>query len=462
MNVLLILSDTLRKHYCRCYGYNDWVQTPYIDALAERGTLFTNYYCGNFPTRPMRKDLHSGRFTFPYTAWGGNWDQGEVPLAAVLRAQGCNTALIGDTPSNGGFEEGFDHFEVIPGQNGLDGEDTYPLPADPRKLRIPVSRVQRLLRKVAHRQGEEDTLVARSMRRARVWLEQQYKRSEPFFLFVDTFDPHEPWDPPQYYLDRYDPDYMGDELLEPAYEPADYATPAEIEHMRKMYAAEVSLVDRWIGYLLSALDDLGRRDDTLVLLTTDHGFYHGEHNLIGKLRLDRENKICGRWPLYDTIASGPLVIAGPGIPAGERRDCLVQPADLMPSMLEYVGAPLPATVQGKSVKPIIEGQEEKLREAAVSSCNFLQDDEVRSPSSFRTRDHLYVYGGDEWQSELYDLRADPEETRNVLGDNVDLARDLHRQYLEFLGEIQCPPERIEGRREFRPQRRADVPYVKVL
>jgi len=82
------------------------------------------------------------------------------------------------------------------------------------------------------------------MRAAHRWIEKFGRRNQPFFLVVDAFDPHEPWDPPRYYIDRYDLGYKGDELFEPAYEPAGYATQREIQHMRAMYAGEVSLVDQ--------------------------------------------------------------------------------------------------------------------------------------------------------------------------------------------------------------------------
>jgi arylsulfatase A-like enzyme len=428
---------------------------------------FTQAFVASFPTGPMRRDTLSGRFTFPYRAWQGEYDHGEAVLPEVLSQHGYVTAYAGDTPSNGGFAPYFDHFVFIKGQAGsnveLEPDETFDLPADPRKLRIPPERLQRIRKTEALWEGEEDRFVAQTMRAASRWLEGRYGQATPFFLMVDTFDPHEPWDPPRYYIDMYDPDYTGNELFEPAYEPADYATPDEIKHMRCLYAGEVSLVDRWIGYLLETVERLGMARDTAIIFTSDHGFYHGEHGLIGKVQLDREGIICKRWPLYDTIAHIPLLIKIPGLQRGlDVSDAFCQPPDLMPTILDLVDVPIPPTVQGQSLLPVIRGEQQVVRDSAISSLTYVQDDDVRSPTSFRTKDFLYVYGGDEWPNELYDLRQDAMEARNILDEALEKGATLHEAYLAFLEDIACPPERLEGRRQFRPERRDDVSYRRVI
>ncbi len=463
-NVLLILADTLRPDYCGCYG-NTWVHTPAIDSLARYGTRFTRFYCASFPTRPMRKDLHAGRFTFAYTRWTGDWARGEVVLAEVLKGLGYRTALIGDTPSNGGFERGFDHFEIIKGQGPHPVNPTapdQPLPCDERKLRTPPARLQAILKNRLLWKGEEDHYVAQSMRAGHRWLEGCARNRQPFFLMVDTFDPHEPWDPPRYYVDMYDPRYKGNELFEPAYEPAGYATPREIAHMRKLYAAEVTLVDRWIGYLLSGVERMGFADNTIIVLTSDHGFYHGEHDLIGKVQLERDGVISRRWPCYDTIARAPLIIAQPGQKGARAVSALCQAPDIMPTILDMVGTAIPGTVQGQSLLSVMKRRKRAVRDLAVTSHTYVQDAEVRCPTAFRTDDHLYIYGGDEWKTELYDLRKDPKEQRNILARKKDVAKALHQRYIGFLNDIECPREWIEGRREFCPVPRASLPRMRWL
>ena len=464
MNIILIISDTLRPQYLGCYG-NAWIRTPNIDALAKQACLFTHFHAASFPTGPMRKDLHSGRYTFPYTSWKDEWKPRHKVLAEYLSGAGYLTAMVSDTPANQHYQAGFDHFEMIPGQVGggmdLGPDEKMDLPADIRKLRTPVERLYRIVKTESKWKGEEDRFAAQTMRAAARWLEGRHGGDKPFFLYVDTFDPHEPWDPPRYYIDRYDPGYEGDELFEPAYEPAGYATDPEIRHMRFMYAGEVSMVDRWVGHLLRTVEEMGLVDDTAVVLTSDHGFYHGEHNFIGKVQLHRDGRIVLRYPLYRTISHAPLLVR---IPCCRRRklEGFVQPPDLMPTLLEIAGAKVPSHVQGRSLLPEIRGDQARGPGFAVSSYTYRQDAEVRCPTSLRTREFLYVYGGDEWQSEFYDLRRDPGERNNILKENPDQALEAHRLLVSFLDKIGCPRQSLKMRRSLSPRPRRSLPPSRIL
>ena len=473
MNILLVISDSLRADACGCYA--GFAQTPNMDRLAAGGTRFDQCHAASFPTGPMRKDLLTGRFTFTYAPWAGKLQHGEALLPVELKRRGYLTAFIGDSPGAWAFDDGFDHFERIEAQHADPtprsdaslrrtgpGAPKHPaLPAPMRKFRCPRGRAERAVRqRLAWR--EEETPVAQTMRAACRWLESRYGRREPFFLQVDTFDPHEPWLAPQCYIDLYDPGYRGHELLDPAYEPAGYASAREIAHMRALYAAEVTLVDRWFGVLLDAVERLRLSDSTAIIFTSDHGFYHGEHGLIGKVRLNRRDRIIARWPLYATITRIPLVIRVPRTRGPRAIGALCQPPDFMPTILDLAGAPVPRTVQGASLLPLLRGEKTPLRNAAVGSCTYVQDDAVRCPTSLRTSRHLYIYGGDEWPSELYDLRADPNESKNIFARERPAAERLHRRLLRFLEEIECPPERLAGRGEFAPTPRRTLPRYRVI
>ena len=99
----------------------------------------------------------------------------------------------------------------------------------------------------------------------------------------DAWDPHEPWDPPQYYIDQYNSGYEGDVVMYPCYGfSKDIMSEAELNHVRALYAAEVTLVDRWVGHLFETIRVLGLRKDTVVVLMSDHGHYFGDHGLQGK------------------------------------------------------------------------------------------------------------------------------------------------------------------------------------
>ncbi|MCX7012445.1 MAG: sulfatase [Candidatus Sumerlaeota bacterium] len=463
MNVILLISDTVRSDYLGCYG-SPWVQTPNLDALARESAVMTRFYTGSFPTGPMRKDTHSGRWTFPYANWQAPRPTEEVLLAETIARRGYRTAYIGDTNNSQQYLFGFDHKEIVTRQSSRFEEtpEKVKLPADARKLRYPENYITRIVRNAMGWAGEEDRSAPRTMRAAHRWLEEHRADKKPFFLWIDTFDPHEPWDEPRYYIDLYDPGYKGDELIEPAYEPSAYASKREIEHMRCMYAGKLTMVDRWIGWLLDGIENMGLKDNTALIMTSDHGFYHGEHGLIGKMQLRREGGVCKRWPLYATIAHPPLLLRIPGLKKGKRFDTFCQPADLMPTILDLARVPIPRRVQGESLLPVLRGEKKRLRDFAVSGTNYVQDEEVRSPTCYRTKDWLYVYGGDEWRSELYDLKNDPDEKRNVLKQRLSVARDLHQRYLEFLESVDCPPKSLALRREFNPQPRPDTLERKLL
>ena len=394
-------------------------------------------------------------------------------MAEALAEAGYDTAFIGDTNNSPQFRLGFDYEEIIPVTSKFFeeiSESQVRLHSELRQCRMPEEGLRKRIRNAMGWDGDEDQRAARTMRQAAKWLANRRSRynilpgtgkQKPFFLYVDTFDPHEPWDMPQYYTDLYNPGYRGNELKDPAYEPANYATKAEIEHMRCLYAAKLTMVDRWVGHLLDAVELSGLADDTTIIFTSDHGFYLGEHNLIGKVLLDRQDVICGRWPLYDCIGHPPLLVSLPGETNGRRHSELCQPPDVMPTILDVLDVPLPPTVQGKSLLPMIRSGE-PVRDCAVTSPTYVQDREVCSPTCFRTEERLYVYGGDEWESELYNTILDPAEEQNIVDSNQEEAHSLHKKYIEFLEEIGCPDSSLELRRAFPARKRDNLPHRKII
>ncbi len=455
MNIILVISDTFRRDHLGCYG-NSWIHTPNLDRFASESMAFDNAYTASFPTGPHRKDLHTGRFTFAYTRWT-EFERDEIALSQVLSDAGYATALIGDTPTlPRGFQRGFKYFEFtrkrVSPEIDLDSIGVR-LPAAPEKLRDPYGEsgwgCMRILRENILRLGEEDHNAPRTMRAAVRWLERYYRKA-PFFLCVDTFDPHEPWDAPPWYTDMYDPGYDGDILFFPAYQETGYCSDREIEHMRAIYAAKATMVDRWIGYLLDAIDILGLGDNTAVIFSTDHGFYHADHGYIGKVKLTwagrgETERIVGRWPLYDQIIRIPLMARTPGIEGERRSDAFTQPPDIMPTVLDLAGAKIPKSVQGISLLPVIEGKRGSAWPDAISSLTFVQDETCRSPSTLTSKEWTFVYGGDEAPDALYHRPSDPGLERNMIDEKPRVAQELHGRYIERLEELKCPRKWIEGR-----------------
>lgn len=223
--------------------------------------------------------------------------------------------------------------------------------------------VVQYLRNVSARQGEEDCFPAQTMRHAAQWLEKN--RGKRFFLYVDTFDPHEPWDPPRWYVDLYDPGYEGEKVFYPVYGPADYLTKRELKHARALYAGEYSLVDTWMGYLLRRVAELGLLDHTMIIFTTDHGFYIGEHNLTGKAILWSGG--YHNCPLYTEVARVPLMIRLLGQAQKRRLSPYAQAPDLAPTILEFLGINIPDTMQGLLLLPLMQDESRRTRPLAIST-----------------------------------------------------------------------------------------------
>jgi hypothetical protein len=296
------------------------------------------------------------------------------------------------------------------------------------------------------------------------WLEKCYRR-EKFFLYVDTFDPHEPWDAPEWYVEMYDPGYEGQVVRYPQYALADFLTPAELKHVRALYAAEVTLVDRWVGRLLEKIDDLGLLTDTMVLLTTDHGFLHGEHGIMGKSLISED--VVRYVPLYEEISHIPLIIHAPGCPAG-GRDAVVQPMDFMPTLLEMAGVATPDTVHGRSFAKVLRSRRDGHRDFAVS-CPYMGGESVPCTVTAGTWSGVFwsapeegqfvdravdglakvQAGGAGGEDMLFDLARDAGQQQDVAGEHPEVMADLHGKLVEFCRQIGCDPK-TQGRWEQRP------------
>jgi len=468
MNLIVIVSDTFRRDHLGCYG-NGWISTPHLDRFAEKAIVFDRTYAASFPTVPNRRDIFTGRYTFTYSQWAPLPPE-EIILAEELGKAGYATMMVLDTPhiiKNGYyFDRGFSGFEWIRGQENdrWQTAPAYPrMPCVKTKLRSPEATVKVHQRNVHWRRYEEDTFVARTMREACLWLERNYRQHSDFFLYVDTFDPHEPWDAPQWYLERYDePNYTGANVSYPVYGPSDYLTIEELRHCRALYAAEVTLVDRWVGRLLERIEDMGLLRDTAVVFTTDHGFYHGEHGLMGKSHITPEES---RYvPLYEEVARIPLIAYAPGCEP-RRESVFVQPVDLMPTLLELAGAPIPATVQGLSLAPLLRGRPMPTRDMAITSPTIIHRGAGGCRVTVTTDEWAYICApradsqgevvdravdghakrqrlGLTVTSELYHLPSDPHQQQDVLDQHPEVARELRGRLVAFLESVATAPESI--------------------
>ncbi len=461
MNFIIIISDTLRRDHLGCYG-NQWISTPNIDRFAAQSLVFDRAYCSSFPTVPNRHDVLTGRFTTTYKGWAPLGED-EVVLPEVLGRENYLSMMVCDCPhllENGfHYDRGFDGFEWIRGQE-TDRWKTYPRfpehPCDPAKIRMP-DELQKLHRRnTAHWRKESDRFVAKTMSAACEWLEMNYKQ-ENFFLYVDTFDPHEPWDAPQWYVDMYNPGYTGEVVDYPLYAPVDFLSDSELKHCRALYAGEVTLVDRWVGRVFQKIEDLGLLDDTMVIFTTDHGFLHGEHGIIGKSLIYGEklsSLSISFIPLYEEINHIPLIVRLPASRTG-RCDAIVQPMDIMPTILDLSGTDIPSTVHGKSFADVLLGKKQAHRTFAVSA------PDLRSPTaaitvlkdqyagilypSGKTEDSFVDKSVDGYAKKhidtgekidlLFDLSSSPKQDESIARNHPQILHQLRKHLMDLLREV---------------------------
>ncbi len=304
------------------------------------------------------------------------------------------------------------------------------------------------------------------------WLERHYK--EDFFLYIDTWDPHEPWDAPSHYTELYWPEYDG-ELVLPVYGNW-HDVPGYVEEkMQKghaTYCGEITMVDTWLGFLMRSVENMGLMDKTAIIFTTDHGFYFGEHGgLFGKMSSDKYpgtlrpyGEPGSQWsysPLFEEIVHIPLLVHAPGISPGVHRG-LSSAIDVMPTVLDLLGMEIPAFVQGKSLVSGMQDTSRLGREYVVSSIPFANPgDPVQSVDSLlRTLsdppvttitagEWSLLYSPEEGLLELYNLNSDPKQLNNVIGTHIDEAREIHQLLVEFMHETKVPDRLLKPRLELR-------------
>jgi arylsulfatase A-like enzyme len=467
MNVIFVMNDTFRRDHLGCYG-NGWIHTPNLDRLAGMSARFDRYYVASYPTVPARYDLATGRYGFPTRGWQPLAPQ-DTTLAQMLSRSDVHTQMIWDTPMLGtndyNYTRGFTGLEFVRGQKGdiWITDPTLPLrlPAQPHKIKN-INSLKTYLRNHHNRRLEREYCVGRTISTAIEWLETN-RTHRSFFLWIDMWDPHEPFDCPPYDYERYgESSYSGDRMVYPHYGRPTYMNEDEQRDARALYAGNVTLVDRWLGHLLDALESLRLLETTILIWGTDHGHLFGDHDLQGKPGAE-----LGR--LYETTARIPLLVYHPeGHGAGSIVEALVQPVDVAPSVLEAMELPVPSHVEGQSFWPYIaDGGESRQYvfsnryppaagqtgytpvEGAVFD-GWVGSDRVVEPATVTSRDWALILAPEGLPSELYNLASDPGQSHNVIDDHPDVAGRMKKAWTEFLREHDATPERIRPFREGNP------------
>ncbi len=428
-NVVLVVVDSLRRDHIGAYA-NPWISTPNLDALARQSLLFGRAYPESLPTICARRAIHTGFRTFPFKdrpeeqekapAYG--WlpiPPSQATLAETLEATGYQTALVTDTYHQFrlpmGFGRGFMTYDWIRGQEN----DRYkpPLPAPDGEMREryllhgEAHKARQYLANVSGRTKEEDWFAPKVFIRGMELLEGASKR-EPFFLVVDCYDPHEPWDPPEKYSSLYDDAYDGPEPFTSLYGRDDYLTERQLRRMRALYAGEVTMTDRWLGNFLQKMAELNLFETTLVVFLADHGHALGEHGYTGK----------PHYALWPELIDIPFMIRHPaGIAAGQESSFYASTHDVAPTILGFLGIEPADRMEGQDLSVLFDGKGLDPRpHFTLGYSDFVW-----------TRDEGYAMFGrnDGADSKLYDLSADPQMNKDVAGANPGVVKKMFDEYV---------------------------------
>ena len=512
-NVVFIMLDTLQFNYLGCYG-NSVVKTPNLDNFARQNFLFENAYSEGLPTIPVRRALMTGRYTLPHGGWKP-LSIDDTTLTDMLWCRKVQTALVYDAPPmrlpKYGYSRGFDYVRFCNGHE-LDQETFAEVPLDPifkpedylpkccstpgPDGKLPsfaeplIRQVGCFLRLRQFWRGDQDSYIARVTSEADDWLRHKRDMSRPFFLWLDSFDPHEPWDAPSVWEGTpcpYDPDWQGNPLVMAPWTPVEgLLSDEECAHIRALYAEKVTNVDKWVGRLLDSIRKQGLWDDTMIIITSDHGqpMGKGEHGH-GIMRK------CRPWP-YEELVHIPLLIRMPGVKGGKRIESFVQNVDISATIMDALGelqhhasgdgshegvkAFDAQDMHGRSLLPVLKGEQDKVRDYALAGFYGMSWSIITEDYSFihwlktdvDTNEMRSVFydgsgkGGNAGQNsskvemkeemwtcvpgaevtvpahdELYDRKADPFQLNDISAKNPEKCKELLQKLKLAIGELRA-------------------------
>lgn len=480
-NILFVFTDDHAYQAIGAYG-SKINQTPNLDRLAREGMLFRECYVTNSICGPMRAVIQTGKYSHlnGFLVNGNRFDGTQQTFPKLLQQAGYQTAVIGKWHLGTHMApQGYDYSEVLKGQGPY---------YNPPMLRDENGDGDR--ERIEHVGYTTDIITDRTLH----WLQEKRDGERPFMLMYQHKAPHRNWQPGPDHLTKYDDteipepptlfdDYVGrgspaktqdmsiertmnrrdlkldppgnltDEQLEKwnaAYGPKNEAfeemklTGRDLVRWKyqryiKDYLRCIDSVDENLGRVLDYLDESGLADDTIVVYSSDQGFYLGEHGWFDK-----------RW-VYEESLRTPLIVRWPGtVEAGTENRDLVSPLDFAETFLDVAGVGIPDDMQGRSLRPLLRGERpDDWRES-------LYYHYYEFPGAHAVRRHYAVVDGryklihfyeddlDEW--ELYDLKRDPYELTSV-ADHPNYAEErakLEREVRRLRQELDVPDEDPEA------------------
>ncbi|MDK1374527.1 MULTISPECIES: sulfatase-like hydrolase/transferase [unclassified Sinorhizobium] len=446
-NILMIMTDQQRRDTLGVYGC-DWIPTPHLDRLGEAGAVFEYCTVDNPICTPSRASILTGK---PVPGHGvervhDNLPPDEVLFTERLRQEaGYRTALFGKLHVSSRLKEEHE-------RHPHDGFDIYEWCLEPSvAMQSPFNGYTAWLRETApdflaalQRNGRGELHHPESVHMSKwaadrtiAFIQSMKAGGQPFFCLMSLFDPHDPYeDYPLTFRGRIDEAKIPDPVPSSATQPecvereqqgsylgrlSDFS-PEEIRKIRTGYAVSIAFLDEQVGRVLSALDDAGLTEDTLVIFLSDHGDQLGDHGLFVK-----------GVALYEPTVGVPLLLRWPGrIAAGIRCTALAQGRDIAATCLAAAGLSTQSCPQSEDLVTMASQNTTRrssaicaYRNSGVNDSGTFWDPPMQATMARDQRFKLTLYtSGGLSQRELFDLQTDPWETINRAGDPAYAATEL--------------------------------------
>lgn len=427
VNLIIICLDSFRQDHVGFYHAGKPVfdevpacRTPNIDAFARDCIVFDNMYPSGLPTLLVRTEVMTGNFTLPFRGWQPLVTT-DLTIAEVLRREGYVNGFISDMyfyPAPGmNYHRGFHSYRWIRGQADE------PYASHPTRRRVDDyvnahyterqrNAVARFLANTDDFTEEEHWFPAQVFSQACEWLKRNRVHRKKF-CWIESLDPHEPWDPPERFDTYTDPDYKGPRLIQPLGGPvSEWATPEEQKFIRGLYAGEASFVDYCLKQLFDCLKNEGYFDDSVIVLFADHGHPLADHDRFLK----------GPERVHSELIKVPFMIRLPGA-KHRRTEALAQYPDVLPTLFDLLGmAGNKGAVSGRSFASVVRGESDRHRDAIIVGYHEAAD------RCIRDNRWSYIARPVGRSDELYDLKNDPRERTNLIDRYPDEAQRLARQF----------------------------------
>ena len=434
-NVVLLVMDACRADHLSCYGY-ERPTTPNIDRIAANGTLYENAISPAVWTVPSHASMFTGMYLSGHGLYGRNLKlRSDIPtIATYLKRNGYKTAaftantLIGEpTGLSRGYDELYDMRHIV---------------ADDAKWK---SKLNSLYRKLYFADPESkigyDRGAWRLNREMKKWVDGQVKGGgkRPFFIFANYMETHLPYVPSKESRSKFLTPEQEARWRTVNQNPWQYISKnvtmdsEDFQILKSLYDAQLSYLDEKIGEIYDFLHEKGLLKNTLFIVTSDHGENLGDHNLM-------DHQYC----VYDTLARVPLVVNYPASNQGIKISSQVQSLDILPTVIDLLNQdedPDLKNIQGQSLVP--DKIEAKPREFTVTEYLAPQlhsfrreaiqyeDNLTKKLRAIRTLEHKFIASSD-GQNELYDLRNDPQESRNLIHEDAQLAAQMEARLADWL------------------------------